>query len=158
MFDLGADAPDHWGDVDRIEPNRDLRLDGDFLSEDFCVLGGEHYFVRCEFEIPVHGIAEKFGFGVWSTLSRKNFDIYVEGFDTGRYADDGPWTGWFGNRIASFEDSLNQPCWVFPQPERQRPTLALENDGHELTRAQQDGISPERLLELYAAHGHGPAE
>jgi len=70
MFDLAADAPVHWDGAEVYEPNGALRRDGDFLSEDFCVLGGEHFFVRCVFDIPVHGMAEKFGLGVWSTLSR----------------------------------------------------------------------------------------
>lgn len=35
MFDIGALAPDHWCDAEQLEPNSALRLDGDFLSEDF---------------------------------------------------------------------------------------------------------------------------
>lgn len=157
MFDLGADASDHWGKVDTIEPNSALRFDGDFLSEDFCVLDGEHFFVRCIFQIPVHGVAETFGFGVWSTLSRENFEIYVEGFDIGQFQDEGPWPGWFGNRLNGFEDTLNAPCWVYPQPARQRPVVTLVNPDHNLSVAQNEGISPDRLLELYEAYGHRPA-
>lgn len=37
MFDIGSRAPDHWGKAEELEPNSALRLDGDFLSEDFCV-------------------------------------------------------------------------------------------------------------------------
>lgn len=157
MFDLAAFAPDHWGKIEAVEPNGELRLDGNFLSEDFCVIGGRDFFVRCVLEIPVHGIAEKFGFGCWSTLSRANFEHYVERFDDGDYGGEGPWFGWFSNGLKGFEETLNQPCWVCPQLDRQRPVIALEDPEHELTRAQQEGISPARLLELYALHGHVPA-
>jgi hypothetical protein len=75
------------------------RMDGDFLSEDFCIIGGDSFFVRGVLEIPVHGLAEKFGFGSWSSLSRPNFDLYVERFDDGDYAGLGPWSGWFSNRL-----------------------------------------------------------
>lgn len=154
MFDIATFAPDFWGGQPESGHNSALRLDGDFLSEDFCVLDGEHFFVRCVFEIPVHGLAEKFGFGIWSTLSRANFDIYVGAFDDGTYANMGPWTGWFSNRLELFEDTLNQGCWVHPRLGHQRPLVTLANEEHELARAQQGGITPERLLELYAAYGH----
>ena len=156
MFDLAARAPDFWEGPEEYEPNSNLRMEGDFLSEDFCVLRGEHFFVRCVFDIPVHGLEEKFGFGLWSTLSRSNFGIYVQAFDEGRYANMGPWTGWFSNRIATFEDALNQPCWVHPQLDRQRPVISLDDDDHPLAIAQRDGISAERVLEIYAAYGHAP--
>ena len=156
MFDIGASAPDHWGEVEAREPNSALRLEGDFLSEDFCVIGGEHFFVRGVFEIPVHGMAEKFGFGIWSTLSRENFERYVDRFDEGAYAGEGPWFGWFSNRLTGFEDTLNQACWVHPQLDRQRPTMTLDDPEHELSLAQEHGIAPERVLEIYASCGHGP--
>ena len=157
MFDIASLAPDHWGKAEELEPNSALRLDGDFLSEDFCVIGGEHFFVRCVFDIPVHGMPEKFGYGVWSTLSRENFDRYVEGFDDGKYSDMGPWWGWFGNSLKGFLETINQGCWVHPQLGRQRPVISLDDEDHELAIAQQDGVSPERLLELYAEYGHAPS-
>jgi hypothetical protein len=156
MFDLAADRPAHWEDEPVYEPNSALRLDGDFLSEDFCVLRGEHFFVRAVFEIPVHGMPEKFGLGVWSTLSRANFEKYAEGFDDGRCADMGPWTGWFSNSFKPFSNSVNEPCWVHPQLGRQRPTLSLDSADHDLAIAQHDGNTPEPLLEISAANGHGP--
>lgn len=154
MFDLAAFAPDFWEGPQSYEHNGAIRLDGNFLSEDFCVVDGEHFFVRCAFRLPVHGLTETFGFGIWSTLSRANFDIYLNAFDNGTYANMGPWTGWFSNRLELFEDTLNQGCWVQPRLGRQRPLVTLANEEHELARAQEDGITPDRLLELYAAYGH----
>ncbi|CAN0595477.1 unnamed protein product [Ectocarpus sp. 12 AP-2014] len=154
MFDLAADRPSQCDDDLPIESNSAIRMDGDFLSEDFCVLGGEDFFVRGVLEIPVAGVAEKFGFGSWSTLSRKNFDIYVEGFDNGKYADDGPWFGWFSTWIKGYTEQVPFECWVYPQPARQRPTFVIDDDNHPLAIAQEDGIGAEKLLELYAAYGH----
>lgn len=156
MFDLAAYAPDQWEGDEAYEPNSALRLEGDFLSEDFCVLRGEHFFVRCVFDIPVTGLVEKFGYGVWSTLSRANFELYVDGFEDAVYSDMGPWFGWFSNRLPTFQDSRNQACWVHPQLDRQRPVVSFDDPDHELARAQLEGITPERLLELYAANGHRP--
>ncbi|MGZ8283170.1 MAG: DUF2199 domain-containing protein [Allosphingosinicella sp.] len=156
MFDIAAYAPDFWEGAEEPEPNCELRLDSDFLSEDFCVVG-EHLFVRAVLEIPVHGLAEKFGFGMWSTLSRANFELYVDSFDEGSFADIGPWTGWFSNQIATFPETLNLPCWVYPQLDRQRPVIAVQDADHPLALAQEHGVTPERLLEIYAAYGHSLA-
>ena len=154
MPDLAAHSPDLWTGSEEYEPNGALRLDGNFLSEDFCVLDGEHFFVRSVLFIPVRGMDQDFGFGCWSTLSRANFEKYVAAFDTGHSDDEGSWWGWFSNRLKGFEDTLNQGCWVHPRAGRQRPTITLDDETHELAIAQRDGIPPERVLALYAANGH----
>ncbi|MBI0475694.1 DUF2199 domain-containing protein [Sphingomonas sp. MA1305] len=157
MFDLACNAPDHWpGDQPR-EPNSALRLDGDFLSDDFCVINGEDFFVRCVFELPVAGLMNKFGYGVWSTLSRTNFEKYVAAFDDARPGDLGPWWGWLSNDLKTWPETRNIGCWVYPQLDRQRPVVVLDDPEHPLSIAQDVGISVERLMAIYAAEGHGPA-
>ena len=157
LFALACFAPDAWTGAEDYVPNHALRLDGDFLSEDFCVLRGEHFFVRASFEIPIHGMGEKFSFGVWATLSRDNFDIYLDAFDDGIYSDMGPWFGWFSNDLKVFGSTINLKARVHPQLERQRPAVSLIDADHPMAIAQGDGISPERALELYAFYGHRPA-
>lgn len=157
MFDLAAFAPDFWGGPQSYEPNSALHMDGDFLSEDFCVIGGDSFFVRCVVEIAVQGVAEKFGYGAWSSLSRANFERYADGFDAGTYAGMGPWTSWFSNQLEPFGETLRQPAWIHLQLDRQRPTVTLDDPDHPLSIAQEQGITPEQLMEIYAMHGHAPA-
>ena len=152
MFDLGADAPWHWEGQVPVEPNRAVRLDGDFLSPDYCVIGGRDYFVRGLLFIPVIGLDDCFAFGCWSTLSRPNFERYVEQFDG--IALDEPWTGWFSNEFAPFLGTVNAPCWVMPQTDSSRPEIWLDDGEHPLSIAQRDGITPEQLLDIYRQHGH----
>lgn len=140
-----------------LEDNDNLRFEGDFLSEDFCVMDGRYFFVRCVLEIPVHGFADKFGFGCWSTLSRTNFELYLEGFDDSRYPDWGPWPGWLASRLADYIGTEPEAVHVFPQPDRQRPTLRIQDENHPLAVAQEDGITPERMLEIFCQYGHMPA-
>lgn len=154
MFALACMAPDSWRGSHDWKPNHALRMEGDFLSEDFCVQHGEHFYVRCSLEIPIHGVAEKFSFGVWSTLSRTNFDIYLDAFDDGVYADMGPWFGWLSNDLGVFGSTLNRKCRVHPQLNRQRPVISLIDADHPLAIAQDEGITPERAMELYAWYGH----
>ncbi len=156
-MDMAAHTPDPWPDEPTYEPNSALRLEGNFLSEDFCVLEGEHFFVRSLLEIPVDGLERPWGFGCWSTLSRTNFEKYVAGFDDGEYEDDGPWFGWLSNRLKIYFDE-GEPIGVhvLPHPNRQRPRLIVKDQDHPLAIAQRDGITAEPMLSLLRAYGHGP--
>jgi hypothetical protein len=157
LMDLAAFAPDPWPHDETREPNNALRFDGDFLSEDFCVIGGKHFLVRAVLEIPVHGLAEKFGFGCWTTLSEANFDTYLDGFNHSDYADWGPWPGWLCNQLETFIGTDPEAVFVYPQPDRQRPTLLIQDEQHSLAVAQREGIAQERVVEILRHYGHGPA-
>jgi hypothetical protein len=156
-FDLAACKPDPWPHGEEYEHNGALRMEGDFLSEDFCVLDGKYFMIRCVLRIPVIGVQGEFGFGCWSTLSRENFDKYVDGFDSGEYSDMGPWSGWLMNRLEKFTPGPDPlALWVQPRPDRQRPLLWVQDDDHPLAIAQEQGITPERMLEVFRVYGHGP--
>jgi len=154
--DLAAHAPDPWRGDGEYKHNGALRYDGDFLSEDFCVLDGKYFMVRAVLRIPVKDVADDFGFGCWSTLSRENFDIYVHGFDNGEYPDWGPWSGWLCNQLADYVGDDPLAVWVEPRPERKRPLLWVMDDDHPLAIAQEKGITAERVLELFAYYCSNP--
>lgn len=156
LMDLAANAPDPWPHAPEYEANSALRRDGDFLSEDFCVIEGQHFLVRAILEIPVRGLAEPWAFGCWSTLSRENFDIYVAGFDSGDYADWGPWFGWLCNPLKGYVEGKPEGVEVHPQPGRQRPKLVVRDAAHPLARAQAEGLTPDAMFALLRAYGHGP--
>lgn len=154
--DLACGKPEQWPGSEDKAPNGDLDgLDRSFLSEDFCVLAGEHFFVRAVLELPiVGGRGDSFGIGVWSTLSLKNFELYLQTFDSGEQAGLGPWFGWFSNRINGYPDALNLKCQVYPLSGSKRPLIELEATGHPLFIEQQHGITFDRVLEIHALNGH----
>ena len=157
VMDLAAKAPDPWPHARDHEPNSALRRDGDFLSQDFCVLGGEDFFVRAVMEITVHGLDRTWAWGCWTSLSRANFDSYVERFDSGMAAGTGPWFGWLANSLRIYsEDPKPIAVDVLPRQGGQRPRLFVHDENHSLARAQREGISPDDLLVLLRAYGHGP--
>lgn len=157
IVDLAADHPDPWPHGAEHEPNSTLRTDSDFLSEDFCVLGGEHFMVRSVLEFPVHGWDQKWGFGCWTSLSKENFDKYVNAFDSGEHEDQGPWFGWLCNGVKGlYTDDQSIPLDVHPQTDRKRPLLIALDEDNAIARAQREGLSGDDLLRILRANGHGP--
>jgi hypothetical protein len=128
-----------------------------FLTEDLCVVDGEHRFIRCTLPLRIAGTDRVFSFGIWSSLSKPNFLTYARTFGDARGGSEGPWFGWFSNRLPFYPDTLNLKCRVHPQDGGQRPRIELEPTDHPLSVDQRRGITLDRLLDLYAAAGHEPA-
>jgi len=156
MFDIGALAPDPWRGPREPEPNSAVRLEGNFLGTDLCVIEGEHFMVRCILEIPVHGMAESFSYGAWGSLKKENFELYIQEFEKGS-GEVGPWWSWLCNQLKPFVEDESVICWMYPQAGNQRPHLWVDSEDHPLALAQRQGISPEEVLKIYEAYGHAPA-
>lgn len=155
VFDLACFRPDYWQGKEEYQPNQAALESSNFLSEDFCVLEGTHYFIRCVIEIPIIGYSsQRFGYGVWSSLSEKSFEQYLSIFDTGEIEGVGSWFGWLSNRLKGYPDTLNMKCRVHPRAGRQRPTIELEPIDHPLVKESIEGITAERLMAIYKEFGH----
>jgi len=155
IFDIAYDKPAGWADSTSRISNADLAPGvTHFLADDYCVMEDEDYFVRCVLELPIVGTEDRLGLGVWSTLLKKNFILYLQSFRDPNQGRLGPWFGWFSNRLSGYPDTLNLKCQVRPRDDRQRPTIEIEASDHPLSADQRNGISIDRLIELYAAHGH----
>src|SRR5262245_40550236 len=155
LFDRSLDAPIYWQGSQEPLPNSEVRSANNVLTDDFCILDGEHFFVRCVLTLPIVGAGEqRFGFGIWSSLSKANFDLYVDTFKSHKRDHLGPWYGWFSNRLSAYPDTLNLKCRVSPQDSGQRPLIELEPTEHPLAIEQRHGITFDRILELYALSGH----
>ena len=119
-------------------------------------MDGKYFMIRCVLPIPVWGVEEQFGFGCWSTLSRENFEKYLDGFDNGE-VDDELWSGWLCNRLENLTPGDDPPAvWVQRRTDRQRPHLWVQDDDCPLAIAQDDGISAKRMLEIFRFYGHDP--
>lgn len=155
-MDLAAIAPDPWPYERAYQSNSELTLADDFLSEDFCVLGGKHFFVRSVLRFPVRGLDWSFGFGCWGTLSRPNFETYIEHFDEGSYAGLGPWPSWLCNQLLPFMEGITSPlgCDMVPQLNRQRPELYVAQGCDVLIEAQEEGLTAVQVLDIFACYGH----
>ena len=138
--DIGADKPDQWWGVPEEERDALIRLTGDT-----CVIDDD-YFIRGVLYIPIHGEEEPFGFGVWVSQKRENFETYLANFDT---PEIGPFFGWLCTNIAYYpERSLNLKARAHFRGNGQRPTIELEATDHQLSIDQREGISLEKAWEI----------
>ncbi|HSR71118.1 MAG TPA: DUF2199 domain-containing protein, partial [Kiloniellales bacterium] len=83
--DYGFETPDHYLQVPEAERAARCRL-----SSDLCVIDERDHFVRAVLLVPIRGTAERFGWGVWSSLSADNFRRYEALWDAEDVTGEGP--------------------------------------------------------------------
>lgn len=139
--DIGSDRPDPWWNV--AEEERDRRIE---LTSDTCVIDGEHFFIRGVIQIPVHGRSESFGFGVWVSQKRENFEAYV---DAPESSEIGPFFGWLCTGISYYpEDTRLLKTYAHFRGGGLRPVIELEPTDHPLSIDQREGITLDKALEI----------
>ena len=155
LFELAYGGPAQWIGEEKKQPNSAIRTFDNVLTEDFCILNGKDFFVRAILYLPIIGSdRESFGIGCWVTLSKSNFGIYRDTFHTDDQGTLGPWFGWFSNHLKGYPETLSLKCQVHPQSGRQRPHIEVEPIDHPLAVEQREGITFDRILDLYALNGH----
>ena len=141
---IGSAAPFHWADELAQDPNS-------LLTKDLCIIEGRDFFVHGVIEIPVHDYEYGFGWGVWVSHKKENFEIYQEHFDA---ADIGPFFGWLCTEIGYYpESTLGLKTMAHYRGRGLRPRIVLEPSEHPLCRQQREGLSlPEawRIVHHYA--------
>jgi len=147
-LDYGYDAPHYWSES--------LRTNADsFLNADFCIIGKQDYFVRGLIEIPVIDGDRPFRWGVWTSLSKKNFDTMVALWDDPKLLDEPPYFGWLSNSIATYAETLNLKADVHSRSIKERPQIVLEPTDHPLAVEQRKGMTVQRVREIAERAMHG---
>jgi hypothetical protein len=128
------------------------------LTPDTCVIDDEFFFVRGCLEVPVIGHDEPLSWGVWVSLSGKNFHHFQELFTEAKRSDHGPFFGWLCAHIHVYGDTLNLKTMVHLRDDGIRPYVELEPTAHPLAIEQRNGITLERAAEIYERMMHPPKE
>jgi hypothetical protein len=147
-LDVAFDAPVYWHTLP--EGERATRAE---LDADFCILDGKDFFVRGILEIPVMGLEETFGWGVWSSLSKTSLDRVQELWDAPVVENEPPRFGWLSNAIPIYPDTWQLKTSVHLRGGGLRPRIKLVETDHPLYREQRDGITVERVLEIVRLMG-----
>ena len=152
VFDIGFDHPGPWPHEAR-DDQPFVKQGEDQLTADLC-RAGEQRFVRVVMSFPIQGADdEALHITPWVEVSPAAFYAYLDTFDgaDAPAVDDAPAT--LVNQLPGFEGETEDPLPVllhFPGPEA-RP-IALAQSG-KLAEAQENGISFDQLLDIYAAFG-----
>lgn len=123
------------------------------ISSDLCSLDDEHYFVRAVLHLPILKTGASLGFGVWGSLAKVNFNQYADEFDNPAPAF-GPFFSWLCSYLRPYPDTSRVKAMMEFQPNNRRPVIRLEPTDHPLAIDQRNGITLDRLGEIYAAWGH----
>jgi hypothetical protein len=150
---FGADAPLDYYSVPAEE--RDKRC---VLDSNTCVINQQYFYVLGCLEIPVHGDAETFSWGVWVSLSKNSFDHFLACFDSPNRSHVGPFFGWLSTQLALYPSTLNLKTRVHLRDNGVPPYIELEPTDHPLAVEQRNGISVDRVAQIFAHHEHRSPE
>lgn len=139
---IGADYPDPWFAIP--EADRAARVE---YCADACVIDNKYYLIRGVIEIPVHGQAEPFGWGVWVSQKKENFAAYMTDIES---ATIGPFFGWLCTRIWYYQpdDTLHLKTMAHFVGNKIRPRIVVEPTDHPLAVHQRNGIALEKAWEI----------
>jgi hypothetical protein len=138
-----TERPDQYWDVP--EEDRETNV---FLTSDSCVIASRFFFVRGCIEIPIIGREDIFGFGVWVSLSKDNFLLWQDNYDTPKRRHIGPFFGWLCTRISVYPDTMSLKTMVHMRDDGIRPFIELENCDHPLAVDQHHGITLDRVMKM----------
>jgi hypothetical protein len=117
------------------------------------VIDNDAFFVRGCIEIHVHDESDPFIWGVWTSLSEKNFNRFNELLDSGDREQEPPYFGWLAAHIKIYPETEHLKTLVHLR-NGIRPYIELEPTDHPLAIEQREGISHNRLVEIYEAIIH----
>lgn len=139
--DIGHDKPYYWFTVSEQE-----RAERTELTEDTCIFDNEDYFIRGVLHIPINDYDRDFGFGVWISQKKENFNSYLDNSDSNQI---GPFFGWLSSELNYYgESTLNLKTMAHFIGDGQRPTIEVEPSEHPLAIDQQNGITLAKAWEV----------
>jgi len=142
-LDFAFDAPRYYYQIAPEERARRCKL-----TEDLCVVEDKHYFIRGCLEIPIVDVPARFVWGVWTSLSKANFDRTMELWDSEERLHEPPYFGWLSSSIPGYPETLSLKSHVHSRRKRMRPYVELEPTEHPLAVEQRNGITMDRAIAM----------
>jgi hypothetical protein len=144
-WEAGWDEGSIWVASDDEAPRT---LSSTFLTEDYCAIDGEFFFVRGLIHLPILGAAETFRWGVWGALSRANFEKLLRMENDPERTDLDPMFSWLSTCISGYPDTLSLRMYAHIQEPGTVPYFRLERCDRPLAQEYHHGITPERVREI----------
>jgi hypothetical protein len=113
------------------------------LSADFCVITHPDQtdrFIRAVLYQKVIGDCRQLEYGLWTSLSEKSFNDYVENFNDENH--EAQYFGWLSNNLPDYKFKESIPLTVVTQGGNARPKLTpYEDVDHPFVRDYYNGIT-----------------
>ncbi|HWG87794.1 MAG TPA: DUF2199 domain-containing protein [Candidatus Acidoferrales bacterium] len=148
---FGCKAPMHYEELSD-EDKQSIAT----LTDDLCQIDhpeGADYFARVVLELPIHGVAEPFLWGVWVSLSQESFEKYTSTW--GEHDESDSYFGWFSNHLPYYPNTVNLKTNVRPRNGGARPILELQPSDHPLAIHFQNGMTIQEAQQIAEAVLHG---
>jgi hypothetical protein len=152
-LDYGFEAPQHYHAIPAEDRPRRCEL-----TEEVCIIDGEHFFVRGCLAVPIIDVPAALVWGVWASLSPASFERVLALWDSEERLHERPYFGWLSNSIPGYPETLSLETRVHTRPKRMRPFVQLASGDHPLAIEQRDGITVERAMAIAAMVGHRVGE
>ena len=108
---FGFEAPAYWSS-DPGEQDGEANV----LTEDLCIIDNQYFFILGALEIPVLDAPEPFVWGVWVSLSEKNFQRTVDLWKVEGREQEPPNFGWLSSSLPGYPETLNLKTNVHTRP------------------------------------------
>lgn len=161
LFPINLLVPIGWPLSTDYAPDIDVVMEGNFLSQNFCVWDGKWFSVRVRLPLQMAGAAPwSFTYTAWAALNRSDFEGYVMAVRTNTLKDGAQAPARLVNRIGGYPDTVNLMGTAFQTADGAPPVLLIHGDqpdnkpDHPFIAEQRDGIGFDRALELFAEYGH----
>jgi hypothetical protein len=148
-LDIAFTAPIYWHQIPEAERHNRAEL-----TPDFCSIDNKDFFVRGLISIPILETDQFFMWGVWASLSDKNYCRMIELWHDPKIVDEPSYFGWLANKLPGYPDTLNLKSNVQSEDVESRPFITLELTDHPLALEQRNGITYARVQELAALTSH----
>ncbi|MEP7210335.1 MAG: DUF2199 domain-containing protein [Alphaproteobacteria bacterium] len=142
------------------DSNSQLHTVGNFISQDYCVWEGKYFAIRMSLPMAIQGIpAPALLLSVWGSVDESTFKAYIAAMNAGTLNPQAQAQARLVNRIAGFSDTFGLLGAAFQQPNEPPLLLMLTGaDGkpsdHKLIFEQRNGITLDRLFDIYAENNH----
>jgi hypothetical protein len=160
-FPIHLHHPLGWNGPDAYEDDNALRMDGNFLSSNFCVIEGKLFAMRMRLPVQIRGAEPLvFLYTAWASMDRIDFESFVNAYRTRKAAPDIRVPARLVNRVGGYPDTYNLTGSAFQQPDGTMPPLLIHglqagpNNNHPLLIDQRSGIGVDRMLYLFSAYNH----
>jgi len=149
MPTYGADAPRSYYAIP--EDEREARCS---RESDWCVIDAERFFIRGCLDIPVHGEADPFSWGVWVCVSPDDFKEYARTYEHANCSHIAPFSGLLDALLPLYPSTANLKTMVHLRNDNARPYIEVVATDHPLAMEQREGISVARVAEICAHFAH----